>query len=78
LISEDAMLDACRDLAIVRMSEDLAQTLALVVGELSERASSESSAASPELLSLLTESGALARDKNILIAGRNCTEMGHL
>jgi len=62
------MLDACRDLAIVRMSEDLAQTLALVVGELSERANSESSATSPELLSLLTESGALARDKNILIA----------
>lgn len=63
-MSETAMLDSCRDLIAARLSEDLAQCLTRVVGELGELASKMPS---QEMYSLYMDSMELARDKSTLI-----------
>jgi hypothetical protein len=60
-MSETAMLDSCRDMVAARLSEDLAQTLAQVVGELAELASKMPS---QDMYSLYMDSMELARDKS--------------
>ncbi len=63
-MSETAMLDSCRDLIAARLSEDLAQSLTRVVGELGELVSKMPS---QEMYSLYMDSMELARDKSALI-----------
>ncbi|MDP2787386.1 MAG: DUF1631 domain-containing protein [Pseudomonadota bacterium] len=60
-MSETAMLDSCRDIVAARLSEDLAQTLTRVVGELAELAGKMPS---QEMYSLYMDSMELAREKN--------------
>jgi hypothetical protein len=64
-MSETAMLDNCRDKVAAQLSEDLAQTLTRVVGELTELASKMPS---QDMYSLYMDSMELARSKNALIA----------
>lgn len=59
-MSETAMLDSCRDLIVVRLSDDLAQVLARVVSELTEAVSAMPS---QEMYILYMDSLELARDK---------------
>lgn len=60
-MSETAMLDSCRDMVAARLSEELAQTLAQVVAELTEAASKRPS---QDMYSLYMDSMELARDKS--------------
>jgi hypothetical protein len=63
-MSETAMLDSCRDMAAVRLSEDLTLCLARVTSELTELASKMPS---QEMYSLYMDSMELARDQSAAI-----------
>lgn len=63
-MSENAILDSCRDQIAARLSEDLAQTLARVVDELAESAGKMPS---QDMYSLYMDSMELARDKSALL-----------
>lgn len=64
-MSETAMLDSCRDLIAVRLSDDLAQVLTRVVSELTEAVSAMPS---QEMYTLYMDTMELARDKQTQIA----------